>query len=43
MEPAELLPAVDYWPARALLTAVELNQIVDALAFEHGSTVGASY
>jgi hypothetical protein len=25
------------------LTAIELNQVVDAVAFGHGSTVGASY
>jgi hypothetical protein len=25
------------------LTAIELNQVVDAVAFEHGSTIGASY
>lgn len=25
------------------LSAIELNQVVDALAFGHGSTVGASY
>ncbi len=25
------------------LSAIELNQVVDAVAFGHGSTVGASY